>query len=343
MDWVTGHWSGGNRIEGASTVIDPSLGYSLREKMAALAVDWRNAYLGFNAQGKPCAWPESAAELAGVSAIVAGPELLVHTPLEALREAPSHHAQLLSEVRMGEILQHILTHGDWFLVASEDGYVSWLRSWSCRPLAPGERDDLLSGRTGLIKPSLTSFKTEQGYPLALVGGTPLLRVEELASDSPELSAELVDGTRGTLARAVVRAEPLSPEISCLVPEARQYLGAPYRWGGKSALGVDCSGYVQLVAHTCGYFLPRDAVQQARCGKAVSVRLDAWEPGDLVFFHEPVDHVAFYAGEGAILHARGRVQEQEFELVDELMQSVVGVRRLDVTDRLTHESLWSWIA
>ncbi len=311
--------------------------------MAALAVDWRNAYLGFDARGKPCAWPESAAELAGVSAIVAGDEFLVQTPLEALREAPSHHAQLLSEVRMGEILQHILTHGDWLLVASEDGYVSWLRSWSCRTLAPGEKDELLSQRTGLIETPFATLKTEQGHPLALIGGTPLLRVEEHVSDSSEFSAELPDGTRGTLARELVRRVPLSPERSRLVPEARRYLGAPYRWGGRSALGVDCSGYLQLVAHSCGYYLPRDAVQQSRCGKPVSVRQDSWEPGDLIFFHEPVDHVAFYAGEGAILHARGRVQEQEFGLVEELMQSIVAVRRVDVADRLSRESLWSWIA
>lgn len=311
--------------------------------MAALPVDWRNAYLGFDARGKPCAWPESAAELAGVSAIVAGDELLVQTPLEALRETPSHHAQLLSEVRMGEILQHIQTRGDWFLVASEDGYVSWLRSWSCRTLAPRERDELLAQRTGLIEPPLATLRTERGHPLALIGGTPLLGVEEIASDSSGFSAELPDGTRGTLARGLVRREALIPERSRLVPEARRYLGAPYRWGGRSALGVDCSGYLQLVAHSCGYYLPRDAVQQSRCGKPVSVQPDAWEPGDLVFFHEPVDHVAFYAGEGAILHARGRVQEQEFELIEELMQSVVAVRRLDVTDRLSRQSLWSWIA
>ncbi len=324
-------------------MIDPSLAYSVREKMTALAVDWRNAYLGFDARGKPCAWPAFAADLAGVSPILAEGEVLVESPLEALRDAPSHHAQVLSEARMGEILLRIQTRGDWLLVASEDGYVAWLRSWSCRELLRAERDELILRRKGLVQPPLASLSTAQGHPLALAGGTPLLELKDASSDAHELSVELVDGTRGKLRRESIRVEPLAAQISRLLPEARQYLGTPYRWGGRSALGVDCSGYVQIVAHACGYSLPRDAAQQARSGKAVSLRVDAWQPGDLVFFHEPVDHVAFYAGKGAILHARGRVQEQNFDQLDELMQSVVAVRRLDDDDRLSHESLWSWIA
>lgn len=323
-------------------MIDPSLGNSLREKMSALAVDWRNAYLGSDTRGELRAWPAAAAELAGVAPIVAEGEVLVESPLEALREAPSHQAQVLSEARMGEILRRVLSRGEWLLVASEDGYVTWLRSWSCRTLAPAEREKLLLGRMGLIAPPLVSFQTSSGHSRALVGGTPLLRVEETALDSAAITVGLVDGTCGELEREKIRLEPLTAESSCLVPEARRYLGTPYRWGGRSALGVDCSGYVQLVAHACGYFLPRDAIQQARCGKPVSTQADTWEPGDLIFFHEPVDHVAFYAGEGGILHARGRVQEQEFSRVPELMQSVIAVRRLTAADRLSRESLWSWI-
>jgi len=323
-------------------LIDPSLGYSLREKMCALPIDWRNAYLGFDARGKPCAWPEEAAELAGVSPLSRIAELVLEAPLEALRESPSHHASLLSEARMGEILQVVLERGEWLLVAGEDGYVAWLRSWSSRRLRKGEREELLSRRLGLYEPVLGTLEVREGENPALMRGTPLLRVEDTRFDSASLSVSLVDGTRGSLPLSAVRTQPPTATVAELVGEARRYLGAPYRWGGRSPLGLDCSGYTQLVARSCGFFLPRDAVQQANCGQKVSLDPAAWEPGDLLFFHDPVDHVAFSAPSGTLLHARGRVRQQQVSQLPELMGSIVAVRRLGDADRLSRESLCAWI-
>ncbi|EAY29031.1 C40 family peptidase [Microscilla marina] len=61
-----------------------------------------------------------------------------------------------------------------------------------------------------------------------------------------------------------------------------FLGTPYLWGGKSIFGIDCSGLTQLVYKAGGYFLPRDAYQQAAFGAKVA-RLTEAKTGDLVFF------------------------------------------------------------
>ncbi len=188
-------------------MIDPSLGFSLREKMDALPIDWRNAYLGFDARGKPCGWPGSAAELAGVPTITVSAELVVETPLEALRESPSHRAGLLSEARMGELFQLIQERGEWSLVAGEDGYVAWMRSWSSRKLSQREKEELLSRRIGLFEPVLGTFDARDGMCQALLRGTPLLQVEDTRLDSSPISVGLVDGTRGRLPLQAVRSSP----------------------------------------------------------------------------------------------------------------------------------------
>lgn len=123
---------------------------------------------------------------------------------------------------------------------------------------------------------------------------------------------LADGRRGWAPRASLwlpSAQPLPPEE--LLQVARRFLGAPYRWGGQSPNGVDCSGFVQEVFRLAGHTLPRLAGEQFNACQEVS------EPagGDLVFFstYQPgPSHVGIYLGEGRFLHAsssRGVVEDE----------------------------------
>jgi len=91
-----------------------------------------------------------------------------------------------------------------------------------------------------------------------------------------------------------------------------FLGAPYEWGGLSAAGIDCSGLVHLAYRLAGGMVPRDAWQQEAAGAPVDP--GELRPGDLVIYGRGrPDHVAFWLGEGRILHSRagpGVVEEPE---------------------------------
>jgi gamma-D-glutamyl-L-lysine dipeptidyl-peptidase len=105
-----------------------------------------------------------------------------------------------------------------------------------------------------------------------------------------------------------------------VDVARSYLGVPYLWGGMSDRGIDCSGLVHMAYRRLGRLVPRDADQQEDAG----VEVDELQPGDLVTYGDPADHIAFWLGEGRILHSTGR--EDGIGVIEEREPEYLHARR-----------------
>ena len=131
------------------------------------------------------------------------------------------------------------------------------------------------------------------------------------------------GYPGWIREQALGGEPASdwlPDVrpGSAIEQARSYLGAPYLWGGMTERGIDCSGLVHMAYRRLGRLIPRDADQQEEAGEPVGEADLA--PGDLVTYGDErgATHVAFWLGEGRILHsterdgAGGVVEEAEPE-------------------------------
>lgn len=115
----------------------------------------------------------------------------------------------------------------------------------------------------------------------------------------------------------------------LIEQALKYFNAPYLWGGRSPLGIDCSGFTQIIYKMIGIALPRDASKQVHCGTAISFVEEA-RPGDLAFFDNDegqIVHVGIIWEKRKIIHASGKVR---IDNVDQF-----GIFNVD-TKRYTHQ-------
>ena len=161
---------------------------------------------------------------------------------------------------------------------------------------------------------------------------PLLRVSfgtrlPLAGVGPRFArVHLPSGAVRRIARdAVVRhdrdAPAFAPSRKSLVARATSFTGLDYLWAGASGFGLDCSGLTWLTYRVHGLRIPRDASAQATAGTPVADP----RPADLLFYGDPVHHVAMYVGHGRRVHAPGT--GQVVQVAPTVSAEYVGARRL----------------
>ncbi len=137
---------------------------------------------------------------------------------------------------------------------------------------------------------------------ALVG---LLAAALLAAHPPVAHAAALPAPAPPPAALAAKQPPPPKAVKGedIVATAKKYQGVPYRYGGASPQGFDCSGFVMFVYDRHGKKLPRAADKQYTAGKAVKPK--DLRPGDLVFFtttEKGPSHVGIFAGSGQFIHA-----------------------------------------
>jgi cell wall-associated NlpC family hydrolase len=216
----------------------------------------------------------------------------------AIRAAADAGSEQMDQLLYGERFD-VIDEDKGFLLgqSARDGYVGWVEAAQLSEQLVEPTHRVAALRTyAFAGPSIKS------KAVALYSLNALLAVE---AEEGKLS-KLVDG--GWVATA--HLAPLGDFDDDMAGVAERYVGAPYLWGGRESLGLDCSGLVQQALFACGRACPRDADQQEALGETIGRQ--TFGRGDLVFWK---GHVAIGLDNERIVHANGHHMATVVEPLD----------------------------
>lgn len=210
-----------------------------------------------------------------------------------VRKEPSHRTEMVNQLLFGEQMEILEEKEEWFRIRSlYDNYEGWLTHHLVEPV-----QDLPEPR--FYASSLTNPVTTPNSLINAPMGSSLsgFNEETRLLWKPEYKYH---GTYRDVTHPV--------DYDLLLKTSHAWINAPYLWGGKTFMGVDCSGFVQTVFKILGVRLKRDAWQQCEQGKELEAQ--NVKEGDLAFFQNEqgrVTHVGIILEGNRIIHAAGKVR------------------------------------
>lgn len=226
-----------------------------------------------------------------------------------VRVQPSESSEQTTQLLFAETVDVIDEKPRWIQIKNEvDGQEGWVDFKMLTKLSNAEEESVAKAdRTARVKmPMAYAVSENNGQTIPLTAGTCL-------PDYKGGRFEIL-GVGFRIEESMVAEKPLVMNETNLMNTTRFFLNIPYLWGGKNALGMDCSGFTQIIHSLFDHRLLRNAGEQSTQGLPVESLQNA-QSGDLAFFdHQDgrISHVGLILDKQRIIHCSGRVKVEKLD-------------------------------
>lgn len=217
---------------------------------------------------------------------------ICHLGMIPLRKENNHRSEMVSQLLYGDCYKIIEKRKNWDKIRLEwDGYEGWIDHNQVYKTSKESFDKITNANIRVSTDLVNYITTKDSLLFPILIGSDLRALKTLKhqfegeSQRPKKAKKILTST------------------------AYLFLNSPYLWGGRTLLGIDCSGFTQMVYKINGIRLSRDAHQQALQGQTLSF-IEESEAGDLAFFDDDegnIKHVGLLLENHHIIHASGTVR------------------------------------
>ncbi len=250
-----------------------------------------------------------------------------------VRTEASETSEQITQMLFGEICTIEERKTRWIRVKlALDGQMGWVDAKMIATLSTDEYKSYsaaLKAAAYVAFPMAYAVSENNGQTIPLTAGTRLTNYHNGHFE--------VLGVGFRIDAGMVLTKPLEMTQPNLLQSVRFFLNVPYLWGGKNALGMDCSGFTQTILSLFGHKIPRNASEQVTQGRLIS-RLSSSKAGDLAFFchyeeaatqeitsnlkqqstetnaiaRQKITHVGILIDSERIIHCSGRVKIEKID-------------------------------
>lgn len=217
---------------------------------------------------------------------------ICHLGVIPMRKENSHKSEMISQLLYGDCYKIIEKRKGWNKIRLDwDGYEGWIDSNQTFKVSKDNFADITEANIKISTDLVNYITTKDKSLFPILIGSDLRGLDLLEH---HFEGEF--------------HQPMKLKKN-LATTAYLFLNAPYLWGGKTLIGIDCSGFTQMVYKINGVKLSRDAYQQALEGQTLSF-IEESEAGDLAFFDDAegnIKHVGLLLENHHIIHAHGAVR------------------------------------
>jgi cell wall-associated NlpC family hydrolase len=214
-----------------------------------------------------------------------------------IRHEASHRSEMTNQLLFGDTYQIITETDDWTCIRSlHDNYIGWIDNKNIEEIDKNDLSKYSHCEKQLSSELFSVVRfSEKSKTLTIPIGSYIAVKQSFNSNHLNYiyDAQCIHNTE------------LS--IQTMLEHAYKFLNTPYLWGGKTPMGMDCSGFTQVLFRFAGIHLQRDASQQIETG--ISVDLLHSHAGDLAFFgkNSKINHVGILISLDTIIHCSGKVR------------------------------------